>query len=190
MVKPYDPLEARDPVRILITGHRGTGKTSVCERAVEVLRKRGLLCGGVLTRKIVDAAGSIQRLQVVDLLPARPEERLLARTDGKTDGPWMGPFRFSCEGMRFGVEAIERALERADVVFADELGYLELRGQGFHNLLARILSPLTPPMVVVVRSALLEVVLERIQEVRPAVLEVTSASRDRLHEKIVQHVAP
>ena len=84
---------------------------------------------------------------------------------------------------------LQRLLDK-DVVFADELGYLELRGQGFHNLLAKILSPLTPPMVVVVRSALLEEVLERIQEVRPAVLEVTSASRDRLHEKIVQHVAP
>ena len=179
---------ARGLVRVLITGERGAGKTSVCERAVEVLKKRGLRCGGVLTRKLVDTSGSIEGLQVIDLLTEPLEERLLARTDGKTDGPWMGPYRFACEGLRFGREAIERAA--ADVVFADELGYLELRGQGFSNLFARILSSYSPPMVVVVRTALLEEVMKRIQEVGPAVLEVNPSNRDRLHEKVVQCVAP
>lgn len=167
-------------VRVVVTGERGVGKSTVCEKALWILRAEGKLCGGVLTRKVRDPLGRIQGIEVLDVSQDPPKARMLARTDVReTDGPRIGPYRFLRSGLEFGREAIRRGLSEAEVLFGDELGYLELYGGGFCLLLDGLAAETGPHMAVVIRSDLLGETLGRLGGVRIRVLEVTPSNRDR-----------
>lgn len=167
-------------VRVVVTGQRGVGKSTVCEKALWVLRAEGKVCGGVLTRKVRDPVGRIQGIEVLDVSQDPPEARLLARTDARdADGPRVGPYRFLRAGLEFGREAIRRGLSEADVLFGDEIGYLELQGGGFSLLLDGLAAETGPHMAVVIRSDLLDETLGRLGGVRIQVLEVTAANRNQ-----------
>ncbi|MEW6441800.1 MAG: nucleoside-triphosphatase [bacterium] len=174
-------------LRILVTGKRGAGKTTVCEKAAAILKDAGLRCGGVLTEKIVDQEGKIAGLRVRDLADPR-REWVLARTDRPWDGPCVGPYRFSREALRMGREALERAVAESEVVLADELGHLELRGEGFSNLLPLLLSEAPLPVIAVVRTELLAEVRDRMGKAAPLVLRVAAPGRDQMPERLARAV--
>jgi len=167
-------------VRVVVTGERGVGKSTVCEKALWILRAEGKRCGGVLTRKVRDPLGRIQGIEVLDVWQDPPEARLLARTEDRdADGPRVGAYRFMRAGLEFGREAIRRGLSEAEILFGDELGYLELHGGGFSLLLDGLAAQTGPHIVVVIRSDLLDETLDRLGGVRIEVLEVTTSNRNQ-----------
>lgn len=168
-------------VRVAVTGNRGVGKSTVCEKAVRILRAEGRRCGGILTRKMRDSLGRLQGIEVLDVSRDPAEARPLARTDDRNvDGPRMGPYRFLEAGLEFGRDAIRRGLSEAEVLFGDELGYLELQGGGFHLLFDALVAETGPHMAVVIRSDLLDETLGRLGRMRIRVLEVTTSNRDQV----------
>lgn len=166
-------------VRIVVTGKRGAGKSTVCERAYRVLRAEGWRCGGILTRKVRDSLGNMQGIEILDLWQDPPEARPLAVTHpAGGDGPRIGPYRFLEAGLAFGRKAVARGFAEAEVLFGDELGYLELQGDGFDVLFDVLAAEAGPSVAVVVRSDLLGETLNRLPGLRIQVLEVTRSNRD------------
>ena len=178
--------ESRSLPRILLTGDRGIGKSTVCEETVGLLKARGLRCGGILTTKILSERGAIVGIRIKDILSAPPRECLLARTDQDLGGPATGRYWFSPEGVQFGNAALERAAAEADVIFADELGHLELRGEGFTNIFSLLQSARTPAMVVVAQNEFVSQVQERVRSRDLALLEVTLSNRGHLAQRLVE----
>ena len=174
--------------RIILTGDRGIGKTTACERTVRILRRRQVRCGGILTKKILDEQGSIQGIQVLDILSDPPRECLLARTDQDLGGPSTGRYRFFPEGLCFGNEALESGAVNANVLFVDEMGPLELRGEGFKDIPALIQFSKTPAIVVVVRKELATAVQKRFGHVDLDCLEITACNRDSLPQRLAELV--
>ncbi len=185
-------IQEAERVRVAVTGKRGVGKSTVCEKALRILRAEGWLCGGILTRKVRDSSGSLRGIEVLDVSRDPPDARTLARTDDpKADGPRIGPYRFLQAGLSFGRDAIRRGFSEAEVLFGDELGYLELQGKGFHLLFEALAAETGPHMAVVVRSDLLDETLVvrsdlldetlgRLGAVEIRVLEVTTSNRDQV----------
>jgi nucleoside-triphosphatase THEP1 len=134
-----------------------------------MLRENGLRPGGVACPKLLGPAGEVIGIEVLNLLEDPPSREVLARTDREQDGPSTGAYHFSEKGLRFGREALEAGAKLGDVLFADELGPLEMRGEGFSNLIDIARTPTSPPMVIVVRSDLASGVCERLAPV-PATL--------------------
>lgn len=167
-------------VRVVVTGKRGVGKTTVCEKAYRILRAEGWRCGGILTRKVKDSLGRIQGIEILDLWVDPPEARPLATTrPERADGPRIGPYAFLQSGLAFGRKALRRGFAEGDVLFGDELGYLELQGGGFDLLLDMLSAESGPRVAVVIRSDLLDETLSRLHGVKIHVLEVTVPNRDR-----------
>jgi nucleoside-triphosphatase len=145
-------------MRILLTGRPGLGKTTVCSRVVEIARERGLTCCGLLTHQ--SRRGKETASLIVEDL-STGERRVLAKKRGSTDG---GEGVISCSFIfdRDSIEFGKRALEKdGDLLVIDEVGNLEIRGEGFTNAMDAFSS--RGNSILVVRSELGEIISERLK---------------------------
>ncbi len=160
---------------IVVTGEIGIGKTTVCDKALKMLQSAGFICGGILTYKAVDGS-----LTVLDIQTG--ERKTLASAHDRSRGPRTGKYFFSVEGIEFGLKAIERGIT-SDVLFVDEIGYLELYGDGFARSLELIKAQKPKNSILVIRKQLVHAFLARLGD-NPSILETTISTRNQLPHKI------
>jgi len=172
-------------LRILLVGERKSGKTTCCLHTAGLLREREVRPGGVICPKLFDDTGRVAGIEVLNILSDPPTREVLARTDRGLDGPSTGAYHFSPRGLAFGREALESGVRNGDVVFADELGPLEMRGEGFSNLLDLARSPSTPPMVIVVRTDLVSDVCRELEPIPVTLLEINASNRDKTPSRLL-----
>ncbi len=161
---------------IIISGRIGAGKTTVCTKILKLARRNGLKCGGILTIKT--AAG----LEVLDI--KRGERRRLASLKEVGDGPRIGKYSFYQEGIKFGIKAIEEGIS-CDLLFVDEMGYLELCGEGFAPALA-LLKGSKASSILVIREELLPDFESELGTL--PVFKVEKGNRDSLPEEIYRFI--
>jgi nucleoside-triphosphatase THEP1 len=159
---------------IIITGAIGIGKTTVCEKVVKIARSSGYSCGGILTHKAAD-----ESLIALDIQTG--ERAILAGTDNTFDGPRTPRYSFNPEAIKFGIRAINKAID-SDVLIIDELGHLELNGEGFAKSL-EVVKTGRVNSILVIRKELLPAFLAQLGD-NPAIFETTISTRDRLPRKI------
>jgi len=174
------------PLRILLVGERKSGKTTCCMTAARMLREKGLRPGGVVCPKLLDGAGEVVGIEVLNLLDDPPSREVLARTDTGMDGPSTGAYHFSEKGLRFGREALDAGARLGDIVFADELGPLEMRGEGFSNLIDLARNPTTPLMVIVVRRDLVSEVCKVLAEIPTTVFPFSSSHPEETPARLLE----
>jgi len=141
-------------VRIL-HGDIGSGKTTRAKDWVTEQALAGRLVGGVLARKTSEGR------RFVDLITG-DEVALEHPADGE-DTVAVGRFLFRRAAFDWATRRVEAAVSAgASVVIIDEVGPLEMRGEGFAPLLDRLAH--VRPMVIqvlLVRSSLTQAVAER-----------------------------
>ena len=139
--------------RLILSGEIGAGKTRTASYLATALKKRGLAVGGVLSPRIV-RDGETVGYTVRDL--ATDEERPFAALT--PPGVRVGKFFIAEEGLTFACGVIERAAAHAQVAFVDEVGRLELAGDGLASAV-RILLDSTACPILLVRSVLVDAVV-------------------------------
>jgi nucleoside-triphosphatase THEP1 len=174
LMLPGSRLEA--PVRVVVvTGPTGGGKTSAVLTVAESLRERGLqLAGFVQIGEFEDDRKTGFRLRDV----ATGEEADLAFLAERGEGEFGTRFRFSDEGFGLGREALARAAA-GTVVIIDELGPVELRGQGHMPAVRDALA--TPGLrgaIIVVRRALVPSLLGELDASDAVVCDVAHTGGD------------
>jgi nucleoside-triphosphatase THEP1 len=138
----------------VITGGRGTGKTSFLLRLLAALKRSGWSAGGILS-PAVNNDGKRKGYDVRDLRTGLSVP--LCRVGGPATGIVSGPYAFSPAGIAFGRKALDaRSLAGMDVVCIDEIGPLELGGDGWAPATRELLKHLDAPLILVVRSSLLD----------------------------------
>jgi nucleoside-triphosphatase THEP1 len=173
----------------LLTGPIGVGKTTVAERVVGQARRRGLVCGGLLTPAMSTGCGQKAGIWGLDLLSA--ERRLLARTDRELDGPTVGPYSFGAAALAWANDVLERAVGACDLLIVDEIGKLELwRGIGLAPILAPLAAGEVSRSLVVVREELLSELRGKLKAVEQVVFAVSEANRDDLAGQILDTLMP
>jgi len=160
---------------IIVTGDIGAGKTTVCQKVIELARDQGYTCGGILTFKDPD-----ETLTVLDIRTG--EREILASTHKAFDGPRTPKYSFSTECIDFGIQAIESGTA-SDVLIVDEIGRLELGGEGFIKSLELIKAGAVKNSILVIRKELLSDFIAEIGNA-PVVFETTISNRDRLPQEI------
>lgn len=172
----------------LVTGRIGVGKTTVCQRVVELARERGYSVGGLLTPPIFGQDGSKVGIAIVDV--QRGARRTLALVGEDLGGPLLGKYSFDAEALRWGCEVLDRASrEGCDLFVVDEIGRLELeRGEGFVRALAILEANLLPRTLVVVRESLLDAFERRLPRIAMAKFEVTEVNRQHIAQDIADHL--
>ena len=160
---------------IVITGAIGIGKTTVCEKVIRIARGLGYSCGGILTHKAAH-----ESLIALDIQTR--ETSILASADNTFDGPRTSRYSFNPQAIKFGIRAINKAID-LDVLIIDELGHLELAGEGFAKGLELVKAGKVKNSILVIRKELLPAFVAQLGD-NPSIFEATISTRDRLPRKI------
>ena len=112
----------------LITGRPGIGKTTAIYKIADMLGKRGYVVGGMVTFEVRERGRRIG-FKIRDLLENC--EGWLAHVEFKS-GPRVGKYTVNLDDLNnVGVQAILKAIEKADVICIDEIGPMELYSREF-----------------------------------------------------------
>jgi nucleoside-triphosphatase THEP1 len=162
-------IRLRLPVRtVVVTGSPDCGKTAAVVRLAEMLQSSVPIAGFVQTAEIED--GRKVGFRVRDL--ASGDETRLARLAGRRGGEFGTRFAFSAEGFALGRAALGRA-EPGGVVIVDELGPVELRGEGHMPAVVKAMTvPGLAAAVIVVRRSLVPSLLATLEATDAVVLDM------------------
>lgn len=171
--------------RIILTGAKGSGKTTLLESAAQSVRALGLRVGGILSPGHFENG----RRMRFELLILDTGERLPLAERDCNEPPDSGRcYRFRSETIAAGLQALsDGRLAAADVIFVDEVGPMELRGEGWGPALDAV-SAMPAPMVWVVRPKLVDEVRRRWGWHEAEVIEAASAGAADLAARLAQAV--
>jgi len=168
---------------IIITGSVGIGKTTVCKKLLELARKDGYTCGGILTPKAIDG-NNVKGIEAIDIQTG--ERECLAALEDIYDGPRIGRYFFNPEGISFGAKAIEKGAS-ADIFIVDEIGYLELQGGGFACAIAKVRAKKMANSILVIRKELVLDFQAQLDNGLP-IFEATLENRSDLPQRIYSYL--
>ena len=168
----------QEPLRILLEGRPGSGKTTVARRLVERLERGGAAVCGILTD---DVRESGQRVGFVVERLGGPRE-MLAHVS------FAGPPRVGRYGVDLG--ALERVAlpalaeaRRGSTAIVDELGKMELASEAFRDAVLELLEK-PVPVVATAQAAGHPFIRELKRRHALAVERVTAATRDDLPARL------
>lgn len=180
----------------VVTGEKGSGKSTVCARAAREAAMSGLTVGGVLTER-GDTEDLASPRRVVDLRTG--ESRPFGSQDregghpNRQDGRWEATagqtgmsdpltpgWDFDSGVFGWVTEFLSRATP-CDLLVIDELGPLELLGgRGWASALEVVRSRAYGIALVVCRPELVDVLRAQLYPIPAAFLDVTPRGRDGL----------
>ncbi len=136
---------------LLLTGDVHSGKTTCLGAALRELEERSLEVRGFLSESVHDG----DEILGYDLVEQGGERRLpLLRTTGAEGAARTGRYFLLPDGLAVAEEVL-RAGGNAELVVVDEVGPLELGGEGLWPALRPLLFPPAAPTLLVVRARLL-----------------------------------
>jgi nucleoside-triphosphatase THEP1 len=138
-------------VRIFIfTGAVGEGKTTHLAKLVETLRSRNLSVAGVLSPRIVEN-GKTTGYDLLDLVTGI-KEPLLRRSEDQGAGK-IGSYAIIPQGFKAGYGALKEAQNHNyQYIVVDEVGKLELEGQGWAPSLEELIRNYPGKIILTVRD--------------------------------------
>lgn len=146
-------VQGRTPLRaVLLTGGIAAGKTSTGLRLLSLLRQSSVRVGGFLAPRVLDGDATVG-YSLIDL--ATNTTHPFASLDPGIGSVAVGRFFVSERGLAVAKRAVTSALDSADVVFVDEVGRLELDGEGHAAAVRRLLAADVVP-ILLVRDTLVE----------------------------------
>jgi nucleoside-triphosphatase THEP1 len=179
------PPELHHPV-FVATGPLHGGKTTFVSGLIERLRDEGIPVGGFICEGTF-RENKRSSFTLVDLENGEKTELASAEHDR-----WpirLGRYCFNPEAFAKGEQIIRKAVAGgAEVVIIDEIGPLELNGEGWSHILESLEGSGAPVQVWVVRQQILEQVLERWQIPYSNVFPAVPGKQEAMFNKIMDHV--
>jgi nucleoside-triphosphatase THEP1 len=164
---------------IILTGVRGVGKTTICQKAVAAAQSRGYVCSGILTLRQPDG-----ERDVIDVYSG--DERRLTIGPDTEPAVIQGRFRFDPETLTWGNKILTRPCD-CHLLVVDELGPLEIeRGGGWYRAFYALKRSDYTLAVVVVRPELVVPAQLRLPTGATSVLTTTPANRDDLPFTLIE----
>jgi len=170
---------------VFVTGHPGVGKTSVLLRAVDNLKSRGYIVGGMTSREVREG-GLRVGFEILDF--STGQRGWLAHVNQPT-GPQVSKYRVNLTDLNaIGVNSILNAVKNADIIIVDEIGPMELFSQAFREAVVQAIESKKPMLGTIhfrVKDSLIDTVKAREDA---EILEVTYENREQLHTQIIDKV--
>lgn len=119
------------PIRLLLEGRPGAGKTTVARRLVDLLRRRGVAVSGFTTEEIRRG-----RRRIGFAVESVSGERAVMASTNLPGPPRVGKYGVDVDA--FERVALPALTATGDVVVVDELGKMELASDRFRDAVAHV----------------------------------------------------
>jgi nucleoside-triphosphatase THEP1 len=171
---------------LILTGEKGSGKTTSLYELVKKLKNENYTIGGILATGLWKDSYRFG----YDVMNIKTEEgEPLCRAGSHDSGIKVGTFIFREEGIRFGRTALEISqLVDCDLVIVDEVGPLELEGKGWASSLDQLIGRLSCPILLVVRESLIKLVADRWKFTSPRIRKIEEDTSTKIVEQLINHV--
>jgi len=151
-----------EPILLMITGFRGTGKTTLCLHLAAAAQKAGWKVSGLASPPVYD--GQVRSAIEVQNLASGERKTLAVRrseVQGDATGIHTRNWQFDPQVLAWGNQVLKASVP-TDLLVVDELGTLELEhGQGWKAGIDAVESRQYAVALVVIRSELLAQALVR-----------------------------
>ena len=170
---------------IFVTGRPGVGKTSVLLRAVNGLKNRGYLIGGMISRDVREG-GIRVGFEITDF--STGQRGWLAHVN-QLSGPQVSKYRVNLTDLdAIGVGSILDAIRNADIIIVDEIGPMELFSSAFRDAVVQAVES-NKPFLGTIHFGLRDSFINNIRKRADAeIFEVTYENRETLHNLIIEKV--
>jgi len=173
------------PLRAFLTGEPGCGKTTAVKNTVQLLTKRGIRVGGIVSGEIREQGVRVG-FSLEDILTHATGA--LAHVNQKA-GPRIGKYRVNLNDIAtVGVAAIERAISEADVIVIDELGPMELNSKAFIKAVQDAIVAPKHLLGTIHKRASHALVIEIKSNPTFQIVEVTSDNRDSIPTFVAEKI--
>ncbi len=142
----------------IVTGDIGAGKTAWLVRLTGLLKEKGVRVGGILALRLMEE-GRTTGYDITDIMTGSRTPFLRHTGDAM-----MGVERFTVDeaGYKAGLKALDPVSNCfSEVIIIDEVGPLELRGQGWHGRASELLIESGAVIVLAVRKGLIQEVTDK-----------------------------
>lgn len=166
------------PVKLLLSGRPGVGKTAVIRKIASKLGDAG---GGFYTQELRDK----RRRVGFEVNPLGGRAEVFAHVDFQTSYR-VGKYKVDLDVLdNVGVRALEEALAEGRAVIIDEIGKMELFSKRFRQMVLQAMESACP---VIATITLKDTAFTRKLKERPGVvlIQVTRENRDELPDKILE----
>lgn len=160
---------ANKPKVVIITGEKHSGKTTFALDLVNHLKEKGITLGGFLAPGFfID-----NRRASFDMLALATGETYPLCSIHPGNGIRIGPFWFDEKTLQIGHQLLDPAqLGAATIIFIDEVGPLELKGDGWAATIDKLMQHPRLTLVMVVRRSMTEQVISKWQLINTKVFDI------------------
>jgi len=141
---------------IIITGNKGSGKTTMAYKYIDSLKKRGVNIGGVITKSETTKRYEKKLSYSVVDIQTNVSKELLTSNRSSLNTIKVGRFSMNQEALIWATEKIESASKICSAVMIDELGPAELKGLGYSGIAKELINRYKGLIILVVRIEILE----------------------------------
>ena len=141
---------------IIITGNRGSGKTTLAYEYIDLLKRKDIKIGGVITKSDDTKRYENKFLySVVDIL-TNEEKKLLTSVKSTEKSIKVGRFYMNLDALSWANEKITAASKICSALLIDELGPAELQGFGYARIAKELVNRYKGLIIFIVRIEILE----------------------------------
>jgi nucleoside-triphosphatase THEP1 len=178
--------ERKRNIIFIITGKRGTGKTTTVKKIIRKLRDRGYKAGGIIQPEyLVDCKRDgyyVENAASGDRMP------LCIRNKSSVHRSSV-QFSFYDEAIAFGTSALSAAhLNGTDIVVIDEIGPIELDGKGWADAVTSLRTQRNDPMIWVIRDKLISDVIRKWNIEDYVVFDINYTDADTIAKQIEEQL--
>jgi nucleoside-triphosphatase THEP1 len=158
----------------IVTGAVGDGKTTFIRNLAGVFRENSIESGGVLSERVMND-GHVTGYDLVNIKTGQRE--VLLRENGECGTASIGRYSICLTAVETGNNILISLVHDNDtIVVIDEVGLLELRGEGWAESLDKLFKTNRNHLILAVRNTFLERVIERWDLNDPVIFDVTKTT--------------
>lgn len=155
----FSEIRGRNRRIFMITGARAGGKTSYAEKLISCLKENGVQISGFLAKREMQGEDTVG----YDLVNIGNNNRhSFLSVVGETSGQKIGKFTILPSGLAAGKKILHQSLhDKTGIVIIDEIGALELKGDGWSDSLDELIEKSNNQLLIIVRDEFAAMVREK-----------------------------
>jgi len=173
------------PKVIILTGEKHEGKTTFATNLAKALNAKGIAVGGFV------APGKFEnnRRSAFNILDLKTGKQIPLCSINRTEGEAIGPFKFDPDGQHFGNQILSSEnLKNIDVLFIDEIGPLEIKGQGWVSAIDKLMDDAGRTHIWIIRKGMVEEAIQKWGLMDVKVFDVSTAKIEVILHTLLQDV--